>query len=111
MPLYGRARSLSHARCAGAVVALATMFGASFARAQGTPEPAAPQEPLPSSSPPPEAPPIQGVAPALPPPGEPPPTTAPTAAPEPPPSDARAEEKDFSHGLEFIYFNVEGGYQ
>jgi hypothetical protein len=111
MPPYGRARSLSHARRAGAAVALATAFGTSFVQAQGAPEPAAPQEPTPPSTPQPETPPSQGVAPTPPPPGEPPPTTPPPSASEPAPLDARPEEKDFSHGLEFIYFNVEGGYQ
>ncbi len=92
---------------AGAATVLVTVGLAPTANAQGEPVvPTEPAAPLAPSAPP--AAPLPPPAAPLPPPAAAPPLQG---ASEAAPLDTSPEAKDFSHGLELIYFNAEGGYQ
>jgi hypothetical protein len=92
------------------LVALALLARAPVAIAQDEPAPPAePTPPVPAPSPAPSAtPPIENAPPAPPQAAQPAPAANPAVREQPP---DKPEEKEFSHGLEFVYFNVEGGYE
>jgi hypothetical protein len=110
MILYRRAWPLAHPLVGVRTFVVLTLLAwGPLASAQDEPAPTAePTPPVAAPPPPPQtAPPVE-TSPPLPPQAQPAPAANP-AVREPPPD--RPEEKDFSHGLEFLYFNAEGGYE